>query len=443
MLKEKNIYILNLEHRKDRLLFTKIKMFRAGFNLDKINFVKAVYGKEDKECQEIFNSLPKERRKSGMCQPINNIGAIGLLKTYRNILKDAKEKDLDYVALVEDDNYFHPKLIDKLKQSVGFFKDNDVIWVGSNQCMYLPEQIIKLKNKQNYNLGNGHIAGTFFIMLSKRMYLFIYNYLEQNFMENIYPIDVLLDLTLKKNKWSALILYPRPVIPEIRDSDNMGPRNHIMFYNSRQMKNFEEYDCIKLYEIFCNYYNNFTFEMYKEIYNKLETDSIRLFKKKLGSCPLKVTYKIFEQNNNTFHFIIEGNFSIHEFIESLEKQKYNFWRITLITTSENNIKYVNNSIYKNKIKLINNKEKLDFDNDEILTYLNYKCKFTLPIILQYLNNTFKDNIYLTGGYKEGKNHNLKDFKYDSKLVIFGRGKYNFSKDELNKNFHSRLPLLNR
>ena len=183
--------------------------------------------------------------------------------------------------------------------------------------------------------------------------------------------------------------------------------------------------------------------MYKEIYNKLETDSIRLLKKKLGSCPLKVTYKIFEQNNNTFHFIIEGNFSIHEFIESLEKQKYNFWRITLITTSENNIKYVNNSIYKNKIKLINNKEKLDFDNDEILTYLNYKCKFTLPIILQYLNNTFKDNIYLTGGYKEGKNHNLKDFKYDSKLVIFGRGKYNFSKDELNKNFHSRLPLLNR
>jgi hypothetical protein len=443
MLKEENIYILNLEHRKDRLLFTKIKMYRAGFDLEKINFIKAVYGKKDSECVQVFNSLPIERRKSGMCQPINNIGALGLLKTYRNILKDAKEKDLDYVALVEDDNYFHPKLIERLKESVKFFDKNDVIWVGSNQCMYLPEQIKKINSKQNYNLGNGHIAGTFFIMLSKRMYLFIYNYLEKNFRSNIYPIDVLLDIILKKNNWSALILYPRPVIPEIRDSDNMGPRNHIMFYNSRQMKNFEEYDYINLYEIFCNYYDNFTFEMYKEIYDKLETDSIRLLKNKLGNCPLDITYKIFEQNNNTFHFIIEGNFSINEFIESLEKQNYKFWRITFITTSKNNIDYINNSIYKNKIKLINNKEELNFDNDEVLTYLNYKCKFTLPIILQYINNTLKNNVYLTGGYKENGNHNLKDFKYDSKLIIFGKGKYIFSEDELNKKFHSRLPLLQR
>ena len=65
--------------------------------------------------------------------------------------------------------------------------------------MYLSEQVKKIKTRQNYNLGNGHIAGTFFIMLSKRMYLFIYNYLEQNFLTNKYPIDVLLDLTLKQN----------------------------------------------------------------------------------------------------------------------------------------------------------------------------------------------------------------------------------------------------
>ena len=63
MLEEKNIYVLNLPHRKDRLLFTKIKMYRAGFNLDKINFIKAVYAREDKECINVFNSLPLTRKR--------------------------------------------------------------------------------------------------------------------------------------------------------------------------------------------------------------------------------------------------------------------------------------------------------------------------------------------------------------------------------------------
>ena len=443
MLQEENIYILNLPHRKDRLLFTKIKMYRAGFDLERINFVKAIYGKEDDECIQVFNSLPTERRKSGMCQPINNIGALGLLKTYRNILKDAKEKDLDYVALVEDDNYFHPKLIIKLRESIKFLEKNDVIWVGSNQCMYLPEQISKIKNNQNYNLGNGHIAGTFFIILSKRMYEFLYNYLEQNFLKNIYPIDVLIDLTLKQSKLSAIILYPKPVIPEIRDSDNMGPRNHIMFYNSRQIKNFNDYDCINLYDILCNYYNNFTFEMYKEIYDKLDTHSMRLLKKQLGVCTYKNTFKIFEQNDNTFHFIIKGDFLIDEFIESLEKQNYLFWRITYITTLENNINYVNNCKYKNKIKKINNSKLVEYDDDEIIVNLDYKCKFTLPIILQYINNTFKKNICLTGGYKEDGKHYLKDFETNSKLIIFTRGINNLSINEIKDGYHSRLPLLER
>ena len=445
MLEEKNIYILNLEHRKDRLLFTKIKMYRAGFDLNKVNFIQAVYGKKDQECINVFNSLPVTRQRGGMCQPVNNIGALGLLKTYRNILKDALSKNLDYVALVEDDNYFDMKLINKLKECPKFLASNDILWVGSNQCMYLPDQVKKITNKQNYNLGNGHIAGTFFIILSKRMYTFIYNYLQENFKTNIYPIDVLLDLTLKQHKWSALILYPRPVIPEIRDSDNMGPREHVSFYNSRRMQNYKEYDCFDLYNIMCNYHSCFTFEMYKEIYDKLETNSIRLLKTKLGKCSQEITNKIFEQNKNSFHFIIEGDFSINEFINSLVKQKYKFWRISLITELNDNIEYVNNYKYKNKIK-IQKKSELFVNADEIVVYLNYKCKFTLPFILEYINTTLKKGFLLTGGYKENGTHHLKEFKMDKKLFIASRGKIKFYGKELENitnKVHSRIPLVER
>lgn len=444
MLKEENIYILNLKHRKDRLLFTKIKMYRAGFDLTKINFIEAVYGKKDKECIEVFNSLPVSRRKSGMCQPVNNIGALGLLKTYRNILEEAIKKDLDYVALVEDDNYFHPKLINKLRECPKLLDENDIIWVGSNQCMYLQNQVEKIKKNMDYNLGNGHIAGTFFIILSKRIYTFIYNYLKQNFKSNIYPIDVLLDLTLKNNKWRAKILYPRPIIPEIRDSDNMGPRNHIAFYNSRRMNNFEEYDCINLYDIMCNYHSCFTFEMYKEIYDKLDTFSFRLQNKKLGTCSQEITNKIFEQDKSSFHFILNGNFDIKPFIESLEKQNYNFWRISLITNSKENIDYINKSKYKNKINLL--KElKDEYDRDELIMNINFKCTFTLPIILNYINVNMKNKFLMTSGYKENDTHHLKNFEIDDNLLIITRGKINFTKNELS-GFdinHSRIPIIKR
>ena len=444
MLKEENIYILNLKHRKDRLLFTKIKMYRAGFDLTKINFIEAVYGKKDKECIEVFNSLPVSRRKSGMCQPVNNIGALGLLKTYRNILEEAIKKDLDYVALVEDDNYFHPKLINKLRECPKLLDENDIIWVGSNQCMYLQNQVEKIKKNMDYNLGNGHIAGTFFIILSKRIYTFIYNYLKQNFKSNIYPIDVLLDLTLKNNKWRAKILYPRPIIPEIRDSDNMGPRNHIAFYNSRRMNNFEEYDCINLYDIMCNYHSCFTFEMYKEIYDKLDTFSFRLQNKKLGTCSQEITNKIFEQDKSSFHFILNGNFDIKPFIESLEKQNYNFWRISLITNSKENIDYINKSKYKNKINLL--KElKDEYDRDELIMNINFKCTFTLPIILNYINVNMKNKFLMTSGYKENDTHYLKNFEIDDNLLIITRGKINFTKNELS-GFdinHSRIPIIKR
>ena len=298
-------------------------------------------------------------RKKGLHQPINSLGALGLLKTYHIIFKDAIKKNLDYVAMVEDDNYFHPLMIKKIRNSISLLDKNDIIWIGSNQCFYNKKQLNRIKNNKNYQLDNCPIAGTFFIIFSKKIYTEISKYLCNNFERNIYPIDVLLDLTLKKSKLSAIILYPRPVIPEVRDSDNMGPRNYINFYKMRKINNFDNYDCFDLYDTIMKNYSSFSFEMYKSVYDKLEYYSIRKNKPKIGNLTILQSRKILESNYKTFNIIVSNT----DFLDSVISQKYFYWRITLknIDLPEKYFKYK---------KKINFNE--DIDDDEIVIALNKK-----------------------------------------------------------------------
>ena len=57
-------------------------MHRVGFDVSKINFITAVYGKKDKDCLEIYKRIRKLPREKGLHQPINSPGAAGILKTY-------------------------------------------------------------------------------------------------------------------------------------------------------------------------------------------------------------------------------------------------------------------------------------------------------------------------------------------------------------------------
>jgi len=440
MLSEKNIYLLNLKTRPDRLLFTQIKMHRAGFDLSKINYIESVYAKEDEQCLRVFSKLPKVNR-GGMCQPLKHLGALGLLKTYIKIIEDAKEKDLDYIAFVEDDNYFHPKLINKLRGCVKLLEDNDIIWVGSNQCMYLPEQVKKIRNNEDYKLGKGHIAGTFFIILSKKMYTHLYNFLSTEFEKNMYPIDVLLDLSLKNENMDAAILYPKPVLPEIRDSDNMGPRSHVPFYNSRGLQNFEDFDCFDLYDLAINHhYMSFTFEEYKEVYDKLSTYSVRLNKPTIGKLSVKTTQRFLESNYKSFHFIVSGK-NPERTMQSIFKQDYLYWRVTYIDG-----KYENEQ-FKDKI-LCKEKYFKQIDNDEYVIFLNSKQEIHSPKLLMFLNDKYKQGMQsITSGYKNQDKFLCRKFESDDKKQFFSCKQILLKKNKipslstLKNNVHINIPLI--
>lgn len=366
MLSENNMYVLNLKKRPDRLLFTKIKMHRVGFDINKINFVTAVNGKEDKDCLNIFNRVNKLPKKNGSHQPINSAGAAGILKTYLSIFKDALSKNLDYVAMVEDDNYFHPDLIHKLRTSVNLLEKCHVVWVGSNQSHYSKEQLNSIKNNEDYLLDNVPIAGAFFIIFSKKIYTYLYDYLEKNFLTNNYPLDVLLDLILVKENIKATVLYPRPVIPEVRDSDNMGPREHIRFYQIKKMHNFTEYDCFNEYNIINKYYNNFDFNSYCHVYNKLKYYSIRGNKPIIGTLSYDNSKKLLESNYTTYNIIIRNHNNIELAIESVISQDYLYWRISIEDEYDtSDYKIYNEKIFKNIVS-DNDEKEIILTNDTIL-----------------------------------------------------------------------------
>ena len=405
MLSEKNIYILNLKTRPDRLLFTKIKMHRVGFDMDKVNVVSSVNGRKDIECIKLFKEIKKLPRKRGLHQPINSLGALGILKTYLNIFKDAIDKNLDYIAMIEDDNYFHSEMILKIRKSISLLYKNDIIWVGSNQCFYNKKQIIKIKNNMNYQLNNSAIAGAFFIIFSKRMYQYIYNYLSKNFSKNIYPIDVLLDLILKKTQMKAVVLYPRPIIPEVRDSDNMGPRDHLRFYHSRKMHGFNNYDCFDLYDIVMNNYKSFNFEMYKSFYDKLKYYSIRMNNPIIGTLSVINSRRILESNFKTFNIIICTslllNSAINSAINSIISQDYLYWRITLKDIKKSNLSTEIVSEYNMKIS-----EKFNVDDDEYVIELKEKLSHNMLLSRINKNLDFEPKLNILLGLEYNNRVNM-------------------------------------
>jgi len=405
MLSEKNIYILNLKTRPDRLLFTKIKMHRVGFDMNKVNIVSSVNGRKDIECIKLFKEIKKIPRKRGLRQPINSLGALGLLKTYLNIFKDAIDKNLDYIAMIEDDNYFHSEMILKIRKSVSLLDKNDIIWVGSNQCFYSKEQLYKINNNLNYQLNNNAIAGTFFIIFSKRMYRYIYNYLSKNFSKNIYPIDVLLDLILKKTQMKAIVLYPRPVIPEVRDSDNMGPRDHLRFYHSRKMHGFNNYDCFDLYNIVMNNFQSFNFEMYKSIYDKLKYYSIRLNNPIIGTLSVINSRRILESNYKTFNIIICDSLNLNSIlksaINSIISQDYLYWRITLKDIKKSTLPNEIVSEYNFKIS-----DKFSIDDDEYVIELKEKLSHDMLLSRINKNLDFEPKLNISLGLEYNNKENL-------------------------------------
>ena len=356
------ILLINLRRRNDRLDFMKFKLKDFKYNIS-IWYAIDGYSVEN---IKLFDTLKDTKIKSP--------GALGLLLTYRNLIDYCLDKNLDRVILLEDDIYLSDEFLNYDFNSL----KEDVIYLGANQSNFSNEQLLPIENNSYYNVDNkNYTYGTYGISLSKSFL----QKLKQELLNLQNPIDVVIYKLINNN---GIVIYPNLVIPELRESENMGKRDLNEFSNKRK------WDLTKYKDI--NYYNTF-----------------------ISDFNLKQILEL--TNNNTFVFIIPS-YNNEQWVEknllSVINQLYPLWRIIYIDDNSNDstVNLVNNIIdkydIKDKFTLIKNNVRMyqaysryvaytKANDNEIILFLDGDDWLYDDKVLHYLNALYKKGYECTYG----------------------------------------------
>lgn len=274
------IYIINLARRNDRRKLIEYKLQKI--NVINYKFFEAIDG-YDKSFNNIYDLISTKKI-------FNSRGAFGLIMTYINLLEDAYRCGYEKILILEDDVSFHKEyllLIEKFKNIIEN-DEYDIIWLGANQVNLSMIQEINLEKTSTYLPINGqtnYTYGTFSIVINKNTInrlLEIINY--RNILQ-LKPIDILLNELIRKKIITGIVCVPYIFMPDVSDSDNMGPRNQLIFLKNRRY-NIHDYDYLSIND-----------------YNIVRT------------CYIKYINSTNNNNNNN-----EKN--IYTFIEKIENIKY-------------------------------------------------------------------------------------------------------------------------
>ena len=105
------IFLINLKKRKDRKLFCKLKLRDLDHD---IYLFKAIDGSKS-TYQKIYHEyIDKPNGGKFKYGGINSSGALGLLLTWRNMLKYSIDNNLKNLLVLEDDVYLHKNFMNKL-----------------------------------------------------------------------------------------------------------------------------------------------------------------------------------------------------------------------------------------------------------------------------------------------------------------------------------------
>lgn len=356
-----NVFLISLERCRERLEFMKTKLKNIQLSVRLVNAVDGY------KANLLMNSTNK------------SLGSIGLLLTYEKILRYAIENNLTEILLLEDDVYFHKNFNLLFKENKYLMEDKDIIFLGTSQSE-LPKNITGHFYQMN---ESQYTYGTYGIIIKQKFIKMLYHSLRNKSID----IDILINHLYRKNHYelNTIIFYPPFVLPEVRDSLNMGKREMEQFLKDRKLLQFKnQFNFIEQYF------------KYNQVNNSKKT------KKENKFCFIVPSY-------NNEKWIIKN-------IKSILYQNYTNYHIyyTNDMSNDRTLVLLNSLIkefnLKNRITIYNNSERLyqglsryqmymndNIDDDDILIFLDGDDFLFNSEVLNILNNIYNQEYLMTYG----------------------------------------------
>lgn len=221
-----HVYVVNLERRQDRRLEMIQKLARLRI---KAEFFFAIDGYTDENMAEFkayFESPidpdnAHELELKLKRKVIYSAGAWGTLKTYRNLLNDARDRGFEKILCLQDDAVFAKDFEDKFRKAVSVVPDDwKLLYLGASQHGW--EEGVDLVRKGTDRAGEfGYYEplntdGAFAIGLEKGAFEFLLEEIEK--MNCSFDAGPMRSAT-KKFRGSCFVTDPNIIIADVKESD--------------------------------------------------------------------------------------------------------------------------------------------------------------------------------------------------------------------------------
>ena len=131
-----NVYLVNLDNRKDRLLFMDYKLQELGVSYIRI---PAILGSHHSD--EYYNYMKQfTKREIQQNKNINSLGAYGLLLTYKNRIAPLYKIN-KHITIFEDDCFFHKNFNNLIEEYKPIIKCWDPCMVKEKKWTYIQKHI--------------------------------------------------------------------------------------------------------------------------------------------------------------------------------------------------------------------------------------------------------------------------------------------------------------
>jgi len=222
------IYVINLKRRSDRYNYIVETLGRLNFAY---TIFHATEGEElEEEFNQMYQSTPAKIGK------INSTGYYGKLHTFKALLKDAIDRKLKNILILEDDIIPINDFEEHLAQVplVNLLK-NDIVYFGANQKLYTIEQLQTIKQQKFYTPSDKEetwTIGTFAIGLKSKAIHTLYKEITA-IGGDTKRVDFHIFDQVRSKNLSAVTLFPNLFITDVSDSDTTITREFKDFAKNR------------------------------------------------------------------------------------------------------------------------------------------------------------------------------------------------------------------